>query len=223
MNIRITTFSLLVAATCAIGLNTAAQADEQDVRSLPSNRFDFGSNTYALDHVQSRHHYISTSPGPGNVHSGAAPKNLLGLDPGFLAKPAPPPVAQAPVAQPTVSAKPIIANNSPFSSLFGNPQPQALTAPPAGKFGSPAAAAAKPALVASAPRTFHNQGVNGKLLTHFPHHTPTAAAARPMAPIASYEGGKYYSPGQVNAGYSNGGGATVTTDLAGSIIGRKHH
>lgn len=219
MNIRITTFSLLVAATCAIGLNTAAQAGEEDARSAPDMRFHFEANEYALDHVKRHPHYTSTGPGPGSVHSGTAPKNLLGLDPGFLAKPAPLPVAPAPVAQPTVSAKPIIANNSPFSSLFGNPQPQALTAPPAGKFGSPAVAAAKPPIVASAPRTFHNQGVNGKLLSRLPHHTPTAAAARPMSPIASY-GGQYYSPGTVSP-IMTSGGTTTTSDVQGSVIRRR--
>ena len=97
MNIRLTTFSLIVAATCGIAFNQAAKADEEDVKHLPSMRFDFGGNTYALDHVQPRHHYVGTYT-PSSVHQGAAPKNLLGLDPSFVSKPAPlpKPVAPAP-------------------------------------------------------------------------------------------------------------------------------
>jgi hypothetical protein len=167
MNIRITTFSVLFAATCAISFNTAAQAGEdEEARVKPGSlRFDFGSNNYRLDHVESRHHYMSTSPAPSSVHSGAAPKNLLGLDPGFLAKPAPMPVVQAQIAQPTVSAKPILANNSPFNALFKNPAPSALTAPVAnaGQFGRPAAMA--PPTIASLPQTHVGKGVHG-VITH---------------------------------------------------------
>jgi hypothetical protein len=220
MNIRITTFSVLFAATCAISFNTAAHADEeQEARVKPGSlRFDFGANTYALDHVQSRHHYMSTSPGPGSVHSGAAPKNLLGLDPSFLAKPTPMPVAQAPViAQPTVSAKPIIANNSPFSALFKNPAPSALTAPVAnaGQFGKPTPAAIPK--IASLPQTHVDRGVHGTVI-HASH--PRAAVARGAAPIANY-GNSFYSPGQVLPTVSSGSGSTTSADVSGSIIHRR--
>jgi hypothetical protein len=221
MNIRITTFSVLFAATCALSFHTAAQAgEEEEGRVHPgSMRFDFQSHTYALDHVESRHHYMSTSPGPGSVHSGAAPKNLLGLDPGFLAKPAPLPVAPPPVAvaQPTVSAKPIIANSSPFSSLFNHPA-QALSAPAAnaGQFGHPAAAA-KPQ-IASLPQTHARTGVNGRII-HAAR--PTAAIARSATPIASYNNSQFYIPGAHLPGYNAGGGANVTTDLVGSVIRHK--
>jgi hypothetical protein len=220
MNIRITTFSVLFAATCAISFNTAAQAGEdEESRVKPGGmRFDFGGNQYALDHVAPRHHYISTIPAPVNVHSGSAPKNLLGLDPGFLAKPAPLPVAPVAVAQPTVSAKPIIANNNPFSAVFGHPtNPSALNAPiaNAGQFGKPAAAA--PPIVAQLPQTHSARGVHGTVV-HAPR--PRAAAARPSAPIATYGPGGAYSPGNVLAGY--GGGASVTTTLQGSVISHKH-
>jgi hypothetical protein len=222
MNIRITTFSVLFAATCALSFNTAAQAGEDEEGRVHSGsmRFTFDNNTYPLDHVQSRHHYMSTSPGPGSVHSGAAPKNLLGLDPGFLAKPAPLPVAPPPVAvaQPTVSAKPIIANSSPFSALFNHPSP-ALSAPAAnaGQFGHPAAA--KPQIASLPPQTHPRTAVAGRVLR--PH--PTAAAARTGGtPIASYNN-QFYIPGAALPGYGAGGGGNVTTtNLQGSVIGHKH-
>ena len=218
MNIRITTFSVLFAATCAIAFNTAARADDEEARVKPGSlRFDFGSNKYALDHVESRHHYMSTSPGPGSVHSGAAPKNLLGLDPGFLAKPAPLPVAApAPVAQQNVAARPILATNSPFNTLFKNPA--ALTAPTAnaGQFGKPATAA--PPIVASRlPQTRSTNGVHG-VIVHAAR--PKAAVARAATPIANY-GNNWFTPAQALPGYTNGGGSSVTTDLSGSVIRHK--
>jgi hypothetical protein len=154
------------------------------------------------------------------VHSGAAPKNLLGLDPGFLAKPAPLPVAPPPVAvaQPTVtvSAKPIIANNSPFSSLFNHPAP-ALSAPAAnaGQFGHPAPAAQPK--IAYLPQTHPRTGVNARII-HAAR--PTAAAARTGTPIASY-GNQFFTSGAALPGYNASGGANVTTDLKGSVIRHK--
>jgi hypothetical protein len=220
MNIRITTFSVLFAATCALTFNTAARADDEEARVKPGSlRFDFGSNSYALDHVAPRHHYMSTSPAQGSVHSGAAPKNLLGLDPGFLAKPAPLPVAApAPVAQQNVSAKPILATNSPFNTLFKNPAASALTAPVAnaGQFGKPAAGAIPKIASAVPPRI--DRGVHGTVI-RAAH--PRAAVARTATPIANY-GNSYYNPAQALPGYTNGGGSSVTTDLSGSVIRHKH-
>jgi hypothetical protein len=216
MNLRITTYSLIVAATCGIAFNQAAKADEQDVRTLPSMRFEFQNNNYALDHTTPRRHYVGTTGGNpvSSVHSGSAPKNLLGLDPSFVSKPAPLPVAPPPVVRPTVAAKQILPSNSPFSSIFQHPQtPLVAQAPGALPPISPAAATpahAGPAISA-------NKGVHAKLIGR---NHPAAAVAKSAPPIANY-GEKFYSPVAVIPGYSNGGQG-ADSSVHGTVIKRHH-
>ncbi|HEY9760364.1 MAG TPA: hypothetical protein V6C97_34720 [Oculatellaceae cyanobacterium] len=209
MNIRITTYSLIVAASCGIAFNQAASAGEEDVRNVPSMRFDFGPNTYALDRVQSRHHSVGTFT-PSSVKSGVAPKNLLGLDPSFV-KPVPPPPAPTPIAQPTVAAKPIFP--AMFNSLFGKPTntPLVASAPGALPVTAPAQAA-RPA--GHLPQHHVTTSGTAKIL----HAAkPTALAAAP----ASYSNlDKFYKQGSVVPGYggSSSGNGVVSTSLNGSII-----
>lgn len=207
MNIRITTYSLIVAVGCGIAFNQVAKAEEQDVRNVPSMRFDFGSNTYALDRVQSRHHSIGTFT-PSSVKSGAVPKNMLGLDPGFV-KAAPPP--PAPVAQPVVAAKPIFP--APFSSLFGRPTNTPLVASAPGVLP-----VATPAQAARPAGHLPSRRVTTSLTPKLIHAAkPTALAAAP----ASYSNlDKFYKQGSVVPGYggSSSGNGVVSTSLNGSII-----
>ena len=218
MNIRITTFSLLVAATCGLAFNQAAKADEEDVKHLPSMRFDFGGNQYALDHVAPRHHYVSTFT-PSSVHSGAAPKNLLGLDPSFVSKPAPLPKAlpPAPAPQATVAAKPILP--SAFSSLFGHPTAPLVAQGPG---ALPPVAAGIPAAPAKAlghhPSVHVSTNGTAKLI-HAAR--PTGMSARPVPSIASYAPNQGYQAGSVLPGYSNAGGMTASSAVSGSVIGHR--
>jgi hypothetical protein len=214
MNIRITTFSfsLIIAATCGIAFNQAANAGEEDVRSGPSMRFDFGSNNYRLDSVSPRRHTVGTYI-PSSVKSGAAPKNLLGLDPNFV-KPVPAPApAPAPVAQPTVAAKPILP--SAFTSLFGHPTaPLVAQAPGTLPATTPAASAPKAGHLPSSHYSA-NKGVHAVLVKK-PAANPMVAAAAP----ASY--GKYFQQGDVHPGYGGNasGGSVIDTSLIGKVI---HH
>lgn len=225
MNIKIATYSLIVAATCGLAFNSVARADEDenDGRPKPGNmRFVFEGQMIRGDHIG--HRRYAAAPTPSSVHSGVAPKNLLGLDPSFVSKPAPLPVA--PVAQPQVAAK--IMPSNPFASVFGRPStpaalvasaPQALPAlqAPAAKFGAP-----------NTPKPTQAPAVSATTNTHIawkqPHHArPTALAAAPArtAPVAAYAPGVGYSAGDVHPGYGNGG-TYVNTALNGAIIGRHH-
>lgn len=219
MKTRITTFSLIIAATCAIGFNQAAKAEDEDVRHVSSMRFDFGSNTYALDRPSPRHHYISATPATpaSSVHSGAAPKNLLGLDPSFVSKPAPLPTARPaiPVAQPVVTAKAILP--SPFASLFNHPTAPLVAQGPG---ALPPVSAAQPAHAGHLPATQATKGVSGRVLR--PHHQAPVAAVAHQAPAATY-GGQFYTPTTVTPGYDSNGGSHVDTSLKGVIIGHKKH
>jgi hypothetical protein len=213
MNIRIAT-SLIIAVTGGVIFNSAARADEQDVRTTPSMRFDFGPNTYELDHTSHRHHYIGTSATPPpSVHSGAAPKNLLGLDPGFVSKPAPLPVVR-PVPQTTVAAKPILP--TPFASIFGRPPVSPLVAQGAG--------ALPPASFGSTghlPVAHSSKSTHAKVVSR-PHHAPPVGlAAQPS--IATYGKDQGYQAGSVLPGYSNTGGMGADASVSGRIIGRKKH
>jgi hypothetical protein len=217
MNIRITTFSLIVAASCGIAFNQAAQAEEQEVGHAPSMRFDFGPNTFALDRVQSRHHYVGSFT-PSSVKSGAAPKNLLGLDPSFV-KPVPPPPApvQAPAPVATVAAKPIMP--SIFNSLFGHPNSTPLVASNQGALPiATPAQAARPA--GHLPQ--HHVTTNGTAtLLHAAPARPRVATAAP----ATYSNlDKFYGQGNhlPKLGGSNSGGAVTSASVNGTIIPKPH-
>lgn len=210
MNFRITTLSLLIAATCGVVCNQAAKAEEGEERRIPSMRFEFEPNTYRLDSGNSRRHAVYSAPEISSVRSGAAPSNLLGI-PKFIGAPAAP-AAPVVAALPQVSAK--ISSSSPWAALFNHPSAP-LIAQGAGMLPLTYPQIKAAHMTASKVHASHGPS------SFKPHHAPTVASkSKSAAPIASYDG-KFYSQGAVVPGYNNNGGSVVDTSLSGKIM-HKH-
>lgn len=210
MKIKITAFSFIVAASFGAGFSQAAKAEGEDATDFGNqrvNRFIYDSHTFILDHLPHNRRSAGDLP-QSSVRSGVAPKNLLGL-PSFISKPAPSPMV---VDQSQAAVR--MASNSPFSSLFGRPNP-ALVAQ-AGALSSPLAVVhltpavplvAKPQAAPAAP-----------MQVRMPHQIrPIAAHVRPPVSIANYEG-KYYRPEFVPVSVSSSKERVAHTRLTGKLL-----
>jgi hypothetical protein len=213
MNIKFASLSLIITAVAGLGFVQSANANDEDGQALPQrggSRFNYGANNFIMDPDTggrrrfTPHPLKSASPasGPvGSVTPGSVPK--MALDPTFLA--APKPVAVVPTIAPAVKAAVLpkqqsftsIPKSSPFSSIFGNPQPLVATnAPPISpiKPQQPTAVGA-PAITQHGNRT--SSGVRATLNNHRPtgHSGPAMGGLPTAAPVATY-GSQGYSIGQ---------------------------
>jgi len=207
MKIKITAFSFIVAASLGAGFSQAAKAEGEDATDFGNqrvNRFIYDSHTFILDHLPHNRRSAGDLP-QSSVRSGVAPKNLLGL-PSFMSKPAPSPMV---VDQSQAAVR--IASNSPFSSLFGRPNP-ALVAQ-AGALSSPLAVVH---LTPAVPVLAKPQAA--PMQVRMPHQNrPIAAHVRPPVSIANYEG-KYYRPEVVPVSVSSSKERVAHTRLTGKVL-----
>jgi hypothetical protein len=233
MNKHLTTLSLAITATAAL----ASAASAQESRGM---RFNYAPNIYRQEQPNAPKDLNLAAP--SNVHDGAVPHNVLGVDPTFLAKPAPPAptparyVPVAPIAQKMTNAsprfgQPVTANPVP-APLAANPIPAAFRA----AFGNPltvnpvvASLPHQPATTAqhapvksnAAPSSnhfHHANNVSGKI---FKPTLPAGKAAGPaqgLPPIASY-GNQGYTPGALMP-HVGSGSASASADVSGRLM---HH
>ncbi|HEY9683510.1 MAG TPA: hypothetical protein V6C86_18170 [Oculatellaceae cyanobacterium] len=211
MNIKALTLSIISVAA-AVAASAPAQAQEAEPRR-PSARWDFAPNVWKKETIPMPRGYNAAPQAA--VRSGAVPsKNVLGLDPTYLAKaPAPMP---APLVRNTqaVSAVPI-KSNAPFEAFkaaFGKPisasptpmiasAPQSLPAIPA--TAAPSSSRAVSGHIRPRPVSHAATGVSGRLMT--PQHRPA-----PVPAVANY-GSLGFTPGpMVPSSGSSGSGATTS-------------
>ncbi len=218
--------SLLVSLVTLSAIASSVQvASAQETRGA---RFNFAPNTYKTESSRVPKGYGAPDP-EHNVRAGSVPtNNHFGLDPSFLAKPAPPPqiIAARPAAipMPTVSARAFVPqSNANFHPSFGRPMvaqaqqlpasvPQQAVAMPIPQQVHPAMAA--PARVA---RRHVNTGVNARLMTKIPRRTINPASATPA--VASYGKGVGYTPGAYLPSAS--GGMSTQTEVNAKLYHRR--
>jgi hypothetical protein len=223
MNIKALTLSIISVAA-AVAASQPAQADEE-ARRPPSARWEYAPNTWRKETAPS-HRWETSAPAVA-VRSGAVPsKNMLGVDPSFLAKaPPPPPRFVAPpmqVARQQVSAVPIaVKPTTPmeaFSKAFGRPVSATPVAPMMAALPQSLPAAPTP-IAASRPAVHHvprtSSSLNGKVLPQPHRYGQTAPAARAL-PIASY-GNNYFAPAFTPTA---GSGNSTSTAVKATIIPR---
>ncbi len=238
MNIKI--FSLSIAFIA--GASCIQEASAQESRGA---RFNFAPNTWKTEQPHTPNGY---NQGPAHaVRSGAVPNanTLLGFDPNTLQPaPPPPPPRVAPIAQPSVQARPSSSrvagtyNPKPsFSPSFGAPAPMNTT--PVQPFPVAHAPTMTPPvqpvppvrpsqpLVAKAPgsvgrastghRRWSSTGVAGRLATR---PKPSGAAAAPPQAL-SYDKG-YVPGGSIAAGSASGVGRSDTA-VSGRLLSKNNH
>lgn len=210
MNIKALTLSIISVAA-AVAASAPAQAQEAEQRR-PSARWDFAPNVWKKETIPMPRGY--NAPAPAAVRAGAVPsRNVLGLDPTYLAKPPAP--MPAPLVRNTTSVAAVpIKPSSPleaFQKAFGKP----ISAAPTPMIAS-APQSLPPIPVAAAPsagkyvsaRPIHrslSRSTNGtaKLLTA--QHRPA-----PVPAVANY-GSLGFTPGpMVPSSGSSGNGATTS-------------
>lgn len=222
MNIKALTLSIISVAA-AVAASAPAQAQEAEPRR-PSARWDYAPNVWRKETIPMPRGY-NAAPQTA-VRSGAVPsRNVLGLDPTYLAKaPAPMP---APLVRNTqaVSAVPINKPSAPleaFKAAFGKPisaAPPMVAALPQGMSAAPAStmpSAAKSVSAHLRPRSTpvsHSTGVAARLMT--PQHRPA-----PVPAVANY-GSLGFTPGSiVPSSGSTGSGAT--TSVRATLWNNRH-
>ena len=225
MNKKIATTSLIAIAS-VVTLSQAASAQDGN-----PNRFHFPPSTYAEEHNGMHHPYEVPAP-PSNVRAGAVPHNLLGADPGFLSRPAPPP-------QPAMRVAPIATRNVTPTIGFTNAVPTAMpAATPApslpaqflAQYGKPlnvvahtptpasplAQAKSEPAKPSSRPsHSGHSSHCTGVLRTP---RLPAALAAKPAQGISNYGSQGYQSGTYTPTAGSTGSGSN--TSVSGTLMHR---
>jgi len=203
-------------------------------------RFDFAPNTWSADKPNKPHSYY-TSSAPF-VPAGAVPHNMLGMDPGFISKPAPPPVRQivvpriAPIAQTSTQATPSFTSAVPksipqslplppaFQARFGNPisTPPVVAMQPKAPTGLTAPAKSDAAKPSSKPAAHHyssGNSLHGHIVPHV--QTGQSATANRLPQVATYAPNVGYRSGQLLPSIGNNGGSGSSTSLSGKLI--RHH
>jgi len=224
-----------------ITLSTIAAASSLLQPAMAQNaRFDFAPNTWASEPPNKpRHMYTNNGP---YVPAGHVPQNMLGMDPGFISKPAPvaaPPSllrqvmpALAPIAQKTVQATPTFTAAVPkvlppaFQAKFGNPlsagpaiamQPNKPQAP----IGQSAPAKSDAAKPSSKPVHHYGRSLSG----HIVPHVQTGQAAPPakgLPPVATYNN-VGYQQGAYLPSIGGGSGSGANSSLSGRILTPQRH
>jgi hypothetical protein len=211
MNIKALTLSIISVAA-AVAASAPAQAQEAEQRR-PSARWDFAPNVWKKETIPMPRGY--NAPAPAAVRAGAVPsRNVLGLDPTYLAKaPAPMP---APLVRNTTSVAAVpIKPSSPleaFQKAFGKPisaaptpmiasAPQSL--PPIPVAASPSAGRSVSARPIHRTPIRSSNGLTGKLLT--PQHRPA-----PVPAVANYGSLGFTSGPMVPTTGSTGSGASTS-------------
>lgn len=229
MKVRLAALSITLVASA----NISSQSVHAEGRGA---RFTYAPNIFKLEQPRMPKEEISAGAPSRPAFDGKVPRgsSFLGVDPGFLTKPAPRPVLATPATTRTqVAMRPSVAPTSirsPFSPNFGEP-----TAPPAAahpgmlpNFGSPAGM--HPNANSS------NKAVSGKLLPHqslaanrsvsgrllHRRHAPGQSAnpALALKPIETY-GNQFFTPGRCLP-ISGGSGMTTQSNVFGQILKRKH-
>jgi hypothetical protein len=216
MNIRTTSFSLIIAASLGVAFSQTAKADDASTSATPGGmRFTFEPNIVKPSHAAAPRYVAPAINGP---HAGAVPKNILGLDPTFVAKAPPPPVSRPMPAMPVPSVQATLQKPGlpdALQSIFGRPAPAApaLIAKGAEPLSPPQGATGKPA---SGPAMHVSKDGHAKLI----HASkPRPLVAHSDRPIATYPGG--YVPIQHLPGVGGQNGAAIS--LTGVVVGRHHH
>jgi hypothetical protein len=214
-------FSLCVSSLVLIGIVSMPSVSAQETRGA---RFNFAANTWKAEQSRVPKGYGDYADPQHNVHSGAVPsKNVLGLDPMMLSKPAPMPPAVVTPAKTQVTAQASVPKITPsFSPLFGNPEkaiaqlsatlPQQAIAKPMTQ-SAPVSAPTHNAPVAR--HSSASRGVHARLMTPV-HHDVAPVAATPA--VASYGKNFGYVPGPLLP--TSSGGMSARAEVSGRII---HH
>jgi hypothetical protein len=211
--------TLIVMAFVASSMVQSASA--QETRGA---RFNYAPNIWKSESARVPKGYGEHADVPHNVRSGSVPgTNMLGLDPGLLEKPAPPP--QVAVRPATTSVTPrmfVPKTNAAFNPAFGRPQglvaqslPAAMPVPApvvARPQSAPIRPATAPAHVARHRPIARSTGVSGRLMRPRIQNAPiTPAAATPA--VASYNKNFGYVPGAFLPQNSRNANAEVTGKL----------
>ncbi|HEY9716801.1 MAG TPA: hypothetical protein V6C69_05010 [Trichormus sp.] len=213
--------------------------------SAQNARFEFAPNVYAGEQPNKpRHSYQVQAP---YVPQGAVPKNMLGIDPGFISKAPPPPVRQivvpriAPIAQTSTQATPSFTSAVPksvpqplplppaFQARFGNPisTPPVVAMQPKAPTGLTAPAksdAAKPSSKPAAHRIAYSSNfLHGTIHPHV--QTGQSANANRLPTVATYAPNVGYRSGQLLPSVGNNGGSGASATVAGTLLSqqRRHH
>jgi hypothetical protein len=213
--------SAYMTLTMVIACSAVQAASAQDAPR--GARFNYAPNVWRAEHANIPKGYGDYVEPTHAVKQGSMPsKNLLGLDPMMLSKPAPtPPVPQTNVTATAQAPK----TNASFMPAFGKPMlaqapvmPQAATAKPyvpvKPEIAAPAQAAPQPAVVAS-----NTKSVSGRV--HVPtRHVPAPESATPH--VASYsDSDRFYTPSTPTLPSSGGG--TATTKVSATLITKSKH
>ncbi len=220
MNIRTTTLSLIIAASLGIAYTQTAKADSglhDDASASAATGMRFGFAPNLVGSASSRRAVSPLSFGP---HAGAVPHASSLIDPTFVVKTPPPPLAKpmpampVPSVQATVVQKPAQLPDA-MKSIFGQTAP---AAPPLIAKGAepltPPQGAGKPGANTSA-----SKGVAGKIIHRSKPRGIGAPGARPLPVIAGYPSG--YTPTPHLPGVGTGGQTVTDTTLRGTIL--RHH
>lgn len=230
MKVRLAALSITLVASASAGLCPAFAGPTE--RGM---RFNYRPNIYRLEQPMVPHEEYSATPRQRPAMDGKVPHgpSFLGVDPGFLTKPAPAPRPMPATTRTQVAMRPSVAPTSirsPFSPNFGEPTAPPVAAHPGmlPNFGSPSGM--HPNANSS------NKAVSGKLLPHqslaanrsvsgrllHRRHAPGQSAnpALALKPIETY-GNQFFTPGHCLP-ISGGSGMTAQSNVFGQILKRKH-
>lgn len=228
MKVRLAALSITLVASANIS-SPAVHAEGRGAR------FTYAPNIFKLEQPRMPKEEISAGAPSRPAFDGKVPRgpSFLGVDPGFLTKPAPRPM---PTTRTQVAMRPSPAPTnirSPFSPNFGEP-----TAPPAAahpgmlpNFGSPAGlhpnanSSNKANKDVSGKLVPHqslaaNRSVNGRLFNRRHASGQSANPALALKPIETY-GNQFFTPGHCLP-ISGGSGMTTQSNVFGRVLQRKH-
>ncbi len=206
-----------------VSIATMQAASAQEGRGM---RFNYAPNVWKAETARLPKGYGDFNEPKHNVQSGSVPtRNVLGLDPMMLSKPAPAPVVAANPVTTSLTPKLMAPTATPsFNPLFGKPvtpiMAQAAPLPPA----VPQQAVAQPAMAkpaatsAPAVRRTVNTGLSGRIM---PHRVKNVAPMMATPAVASY-GGMGYVPGAYLPSSGSGGGS-ASTKVSGVLMTRVRH